>query len=446
MVVSSGLLPSVNATDSVAVVNIYQQTVPRATSVDLEHRSLIGSGLPTATNPHGITVADLGLSSNIVQDHQNIFHACGIQNGSNANALLCAINTGSTPHQITVTQLIPATDSVYLGGFIHSSIATTVVTFNDILSNIPTLYNIYALEGINQVATLERDICVAYADTAAPNISLAVQLMDLSDNAIPGAALIQWTIGSPNTLSFKSVGRTNYGPVVQVSTTTDSPLRLFDDLGTTYLDVFVKNSAGSQWTGITSGTKQLNIASPPTPLTKRLKLCSVPFSGVTTGYLGTGFGVGNSPNGFVDRRLFGLESPTNLRDDVLSTLINPDSGIAWVKMRNLTNNAVSYGNIVGLSLTSTQSVGFITVTSAGSNPVIGVVLDSTIAAGAYGRIAIRGLMNVTSVGGVGVGQAVIASSTLGLASSASLPIGWGLGVGFWLETAAVAGTYRAILR
>ena len=84
LVVSS--LPGSNATDNVTISNIYAQDISRLSSEDIQHRGLLGSGIPTTTNPHGLTLVDLGATSEMLT-HQDRFHANGILKESAADVL-----------------------------------------------------------------------------------------------------------------------------------------------------------------------------------------------------------------------------------------------------------------------------------------------------------------------------------------------------------------------
>ena len=59
LIYDEGLLPSSDVTDNIEVYDLGAETGQRFSAEDLQHRSLNGRGLPTATNPHGLDLRDL---------------------------------------------------------------------------------------------------------------------------------------------------------------------------------------------------------------------------------------------------------------------------------------------------------------------------------------------------------------------------------------------------
>ena len=95
---------------------------PTATSDDRIHRSKRGSGLPTATNPHGLTYDDLTGGFTDVTRHQDLMHANGIVSPNweatgASNCLACSIIVG----RVEVEQ--PGADEYY---FVHGLGFTTI--------------------------------------------------------------------------------------------------------------------------------------------------------------------------------------------------------------------------------------------------------------------------------------------------------------------------------
>lgn len=51
-------LPAADTTETITVSSLYGRTIPLASAIDQAHRDMIGSGQPTANNPHGTTFDD----------------------------------------------------------------------------------------------------------------------------------------------------------------------------------------------------------------------------------------------------------------------------------------------------------------------------------------------------------------------------------------------------
>ena len=92
--VSETGLPSVDTVEAIRVSGLYEQTFPIHTAVDLLHRSMVGSGIPTPRNPHGPTWSDIAESSgeNIFEIHQDRFHVNGISIDADPAFLSCSVN------------------------------------------------------------------------------------------------------------------------------------------------------------------------------------------------------------------------------------------------------------------------------------------------------------------------------------------------------------------
>jgi hypothetical protein len=312
LIVVKSSLPLSDQTDTIVVSNIYSQSVNRHTSEDEFHRSLLGSGTPTLTNPHGLTLQDLGSSSGIVEIHQDEFHSNGIIKQSAATCLECSINTGSVPHEIDVVDPT-GDDKFFLNGNEFTSIQTNTITFTDLTDDAHAIFNIYVVEGIGGVAILERRERVRFTNASPPPfVTTYLQLVNISDDVpATAAARVQFDDGA-DTLEFDS-GTGNFGTPVSIPSS-DGIVRLYDENDQYFIDVNVRASiagVGTQLEGLTIST----------PLTEeeaeaRLLLAAVLFSGSATGFAGYGFGAANSPNDVVDGRLFGTLGVDNIRDDV----------------------------------------------------------------------------------------------------------------------------------
>jgi hypothetical protein len=310
-------------TDTVVVSNIYDQSLlARFTGEDLQHRSMMGSGTPTITNPHGLTLDDLGVSAGTVEIHQDLFHSNGILRDSSTTCLLAYVDNSTSPDRLLVNMPIGA-DSFYMNGVEHNTLSSNVVTFTDLgLPDLQLLFNIYAKEGTNKIATLEKWERVRYDSISPPTLSQPVQLYDISENVPPGAINIQYS-SSAFTLAFKLGSDTNYGAAEPIPTGgTGSVLRLYSYYRNYWIEVFVAPTFSTRWSGVGTVVVNLTVAALPTAieLEERLKIASVMYSGSSTGYLGVGFSdLANSPNYIKDQRQRGMTGVRDLRDDVDET-------------------------------------------------------------------------------------------------------------------------------
>ena len=84
----------------------------------------------------------------------------------------------------------------------------------------------------------------------------------------------------------------------------------------------------------------------------------------------------------------------DVRDDVLQYVASGVSGVNTVSLKNVSGLAVTKGMIVIGAVD-----GFTTTTTASHTGVIGVVHDTTIASGTYGKIAVGGLVNIQAQAG-----------------------------------------------
>ena len=336
VVVIATNLPVSNETDNISISNIYTQTIFRNSAEDLHHRSLLGSGTPTTRNPHGLTLSDLGGAAGEIEVHQDLQHENGIFRGSDPNVL------GGNPGVVVgspdefVVQAIDVGDVVYLGGEDQTSLNSSVVTFTDVGDDKQSLWDIYILKGDGGLASLEKVRRLEYDDiptenSGTNNMADVCQLRDIHINTPAGAAEIHYddTIGA---LSFKLSTDANFGVDVShnnrvlIPTTGDAALRLFNETGEYYLDVFASDYAN--WTAVTGANQSqaLTIISSLTSseLNIRLRIHTIVYSGNFTGDLGNGFGAGHSPNTYKDQRLFGTLGLDQLRDDARYWLSSQD--------------------------------------------------------------------------------------------------------------------------
>ena len=312
-------IPGSNQTDTITVSNIYNQTVKSNTAIDEQHRSLIGSGVPTATNPHGITLEDLGVSGGEVEIHQDLFHSNGIDRNSASTVFESAVNaTGDD--SLDITGLPSGGDAFYLDGAKHTQLIGSNIDWSDISDQNQSLWDIYVVKGLGGQATLEKHKRVQF-DNTGTLLEEVVQLRDMSRDMPSGTVTIQFK-DSTDDLQFKIAADAGFGPAVAIPTggaaTDGTTLRLFNESGEYYIDVYVADDSNLDWVPIASNQAE-NLTVEVLPgLETRLHIATVmfDFDSGSDRYLGNGFlDVTNAPRLIVDQRLFGLTGLDDLRDD-----------------------------------------------------------------------------------------------------------------------------------
>ena len=309
-------IPGAGQTDTITVSNIYDQTVKRNTSIDEQHRSLIGSGVPTVTNPHGITLEDLGVSGGEVEIHQDLFHSNGIDRNSASTVLEVDVNTTSDD-SLDIVGLPSGGDAFYLDGAKHTQLIGSNIDWSDISDQNQSLWDIYVVKGLAGQATLAK-VKRAQYDNTSTSLEEVVQLRDMNLDMPSGTVTIDFVFANQE-LQFKVATDVGFGTPVALPTggaaTDGTTLRLFNESGEHYVDVFVADDSNPNWPG-SDQTENLTVSVLP-GLETRLRIATVmyEFNG-SDRFLGNGYqSTENLPNDHVDQRLFGLTGLDDLRDD-----------------------------------------------------------------------------------------------------------------------------------
>lgn len=288
------ILPPANATDNITITNIYNNTIQRFSAQDAQHRALLGTGVPTPTNPHGLTLNDLSPGARgALEEHQDVMHANGIISESNANLLNVTVNTGPAPDTLSVADFVSG-DLVYINGLrISSLLSSTTITFGDGVAETAT-YTIY----LTQDGTLSKTLLSNFA-TGSLYLYNIMQVLDVY--GIVGTLTMTWT--NTGLISL------NGGPTI-AAPSSDTVMRVYNVDRVGYVDLFVKGSS----TPGTTRTADIVFYAPPN-LDENFPLANVPWSGSATGFLGYGFGAANSPNRVFDKRQRGTLEQNDTRED-----------------------------------------------------------------------------------------------------------------------------------
>lgn len=320
LLVTTSSLPGTNQTDTIDISNIYTQDISRFSAEDLHHRSLLGSGVPTIHNPHGLTPDDLGITENDVEIHQDLFHANGILKTADSRTFTLSINTSGND---SVDVYVPATSySFYINGIEHNSINSTNLSFDDVTAKQQAIYDIYLLEGINGVASLikkrraEFNLPSNEEDGGLNLLANNIQLRNIS-KSLAISANVSGTIrflNADKSISFKLNSETTYGPREYMPVTFPGVLRLYNNTYTHYIDIYSNISSSLT----VDETQTINLLTLPNPeeLEARLLIGTVVYSGgndiANTRWLGNGFGTGHPPNLLIDYGNLEFENKTNL--------------------------------------------------------------------------------------------------------------------------------------
>ena len=331
LVVAPSLPGITPLTDNVTLTNIYAQDVNRFSSEDTQHRSFLGTGVPTSTNPHGLTIEDLGVSSGIVETHQDLFHANGILKTSNINLFATTspyggVDTLAAPDSLNVYGPVIG-DQFYLNGRTHNILQSTNIQFTGITNTQQQLWEIYVVEGVSSVATLERRERIRFVNSAT-NLEKVIQLRHLDTLCQSGVLYIKYD-GTTKQISVRIPGDSNYGGAITVpsggSAISGYEIQFRSYNGLRQIILYVADQANGNWSLLGAGTtiEQATVFTRPTDLEieARMQIASVRYSGITQ-FLGNGFGTADAPNLTYDMHndVRGTLALDNIREDDLDKL------------------------------------------------------------------------------------------------------------------------------
>ena len=180
-------LSGVDVTETISVKSLYSLAIGRFHVPDALHRQMVGTGTPTLTNPHGLTLSDLGGSQNqFVEEHQLLEHSNGIRSRSNSVFLATSIIQvpGPSPDYLAITSAI-AGDVYYVNGKELSAIINTTITF---LTNVVSAISLYEVV-IDEVGNPSRVLRLQHP--TIPTIT-GVAIIDCDDNIGAGTFSLQY--------------------------------------------------------------------------------------------------------------------------------------------------------------------------------------------------------------------------------------------------------------
>jgi hypothetical protein len=289
-------LPLTSKTDSITVTSLYSQTVPRHSATDIQHRSMLGTGVASLHNPHGLTILDLGgEDGGSVVDHQDIMHVNGISRDSDPDTLKVTVVSGGAVDSVTI-QGFGGSDRAYIKGKLVNTVTPTAISWSEVATATQSLWGIYlSYEGV-----ASKHLRAQFPPSSV--LSASAQIVDIV--GISSSFMLNQDNGGGGDGFYITVGSIN-GPKVFLPTY-DTTIRLYDFNNTNYVDVFVKG-------GMSVSEAATITVSPEPDLEEYIPLGNVTCTGVDLGVLSLGYGFGSqsAPNRVHDRRPFGNLDESN---------------------------------------------------------------------------------------------------------------------------------------
>jgi len=91
-------LVAAETSENISIRSLYGREIPMFSATDQIHRDMVGSGQPSTTNPHALTLADIGGGT---LDHADLFHVNGISKDADSTQLECQIDAINDRIQVT---------------------------------------------------------------------------------------------------------------------------------------------------------------------------------------------------------------------------------------------------------------------------------------------------------------------------------------------------------
>jgi len=201
-----GNLPSADITETITIQTLYGSIIPRYSAVDSLHRDLQGTGIPTATNPHALSLNDI---TGGTFDHADDFHVNGISVDADTTQLATEIDTFND--RIVITNLGGSNNKFLIDGIDYETIANVAagvsayVEFDTTPNSASGEYLIY----LNSAGAQSQ---VQISDTALWDTD--IYLIDMQNNTA-GNCTITWD-STTQTLSYQAATDVAAGSEVPV--------------------------------------------------------------------------------------------------------------------------------------------------------------------------------------------------------------------------------------
>ena len=359
-VVISQLSTATPISETLTIHNLYEQAIPRQTAIDNLHRNMTGTGTPTPTNAHGLSLDDLsGSDFGLLAEHRDTQHSvAGINHISSP-----AIFSGSITFPVggdLFSIVAPALgDLYYINGQKLNTLTPT--SFQFIPTVVPSsasgvhMYEVGVSDSEDSYVTLKMSF-------PAPRTASGCFIVDASDEYPAGVANLALTVTNPAGTDIYSFSW-DAGETVTVYAT-DAPhmIRLFAVDAIRWIDVWVNTTGGSAnadfnpppAVGVYSDAITIFASA---DITQNMPLASFPGAWDVTAApprFQIGYPTFGVTRNFVDKRRWGTLAKENIADETLRELIyNPldelhYSGILY--SRNALHGNFELFNIAALSI------------------------------------------------------------------------------------------------
>jgi len=260
-------LPVAAVSETIQVRGLYGRQIPLFSAKDTAHRDLVGSGIPTASNPHGLTLDDLPGGT---FDHADYFHVNGISKDSVDTLLECTVD--GINERILITNPGGANDKFLIDG-------SQYTTINGVAAGIDgtVLFNVLPVPDDGRY--------LIYLDSSANpgRVKIGEDLWDANIRVVDihvtttGNATIDWD--STNlTLVFTAPGDAAGVPVFTLVGTGAGPFgyyKLYSNNGTDYVIVYCDGNLLGVTNSSTFAVNKSDAAGSPTADETILKLAVV---------------------------------------------------------------------------------------------------------------------------------------------------------------------------
>jgi len=258
------LLPVIggSTTETITIVNLYYQDIPRLTGEDTLHRNFIGTGIVGPNNPHGLSADNIegAATLSLLEEHQDIQHCNGIWRGSYLNTFAMSLTINTPPGGDTLNVQPPIAGDLYyvngkkLDGMSPTSILFTPANFTagalgTTVKEGSKLYEVYVDQNEALVVNLRTDTNPA---TLPVRTVTGTWIIDMSDdhpatttydlNCVVAAAVYTFSWGPTGGTTGDTVTIDNTVPP-GASDPEGQIIRLYDDTGVHWIDLYVNRSS-----------------------------------------------------------------------------------------------------------------------------------------------------------------------------------------------------------
>lgn len=327
MLPTSGVFP---IAETVTITNLYYQDIPRLTAEDELHRHFLGTGIPTPTNPHGLSLNDiLEQEFTLLEEHQDIQHCNGIWKGSSSSVFATSVFNTSPADRLDIAAPV-AGDLYYVNGKKLDSIDVTSVFFTTPANQTAYMYEVY----VSDEASLQ------YLQKMAYPVSRTVTgtwIIDASHDYPFGAANLQVVVtAGPLRYDFSW----DSGAAVQLLSTDPSQvIRLYSQDGVHWVDLYVNMTPGvgdEFLPGVGTFTDSITIAA-SLDFDQHIQIASTSYwyDSVSATWV-MGYPPTSGSRFTVDKRPWGTLCVENMADSALEQMVwdpNNELGRSGVLMR-----------------------------------------------------------------------------------------------------------------